>query len=312
LLYVGTDDGLVQVSEDNGKIWRKIERFPGVPELAYVSDLCPSRHDADTVYAAFNNYQRGDFRPYLLKSTDRGKTWASVAGNLPDRHPVWSVVEDHVNRDLLFAGTEFGLFFTVDGGKHWLPLRGGAPTIPFRDLEIQRREGDLVCATFGRGFFVLDDYTPLRHLTPETLAKDGVLFPPRKTSHYHERTYVRAASWNHTVPNPPFGAVLTYYLREPVPGGVVLTVTAADGKVVRRLNGPSSAGLHRVTWDLRPEGAAGPGGGGRGGGGGFQRRPPAPPVNPGTYKVQLGKREKGDPTPLGKAETVEVVAVSVP
>jgi photosystem II stability/assembly factor-like uncharacterized protein len=157
LLYVGTDDGLVQTSADGGKTWNKTERFPGIPELAYVSDVCASRHDADTVYAAFNNYQRGDFKPYLLRSTDRGKTWTSVAGDLPARHPVWSVVEDHVNRDLLFAGTEFGLFFTVDGGKHWVPLRGGAPTIAIRDLDIQRRENDLVCATFGRGFFVLDD-----------------------------------------------------------------------------------------------------------------------------------------------------------
>jgi photosystem II stability/assembly factor-like uncharacterized protein len=120
LLYVGTDDGLVQVSEGGGDNWRRIERFPGVPEQTYVSDVCASQHDADTLYVAFNNYQRGDFKPYLLRSQDQGKTWTSIASNLPERHVVWSIVEDHGNRDLLFAGTEFGLFFTVDeiGGAH--------------------------------------------------------------------------------------------------------------------------------------------------------------------------------------------------
>ncbi len=301
LLYVGTDDGLVQVSEDGGKAWRKVEHFSGVPVMAYVSDVVASRHDPGTLYAAFNNHLRGDFKPYLMKSTDRGGTWASVAGDLPDRHVVWSVVEDPVNKDLLFAGTELGLFFTADGGRHWVQLRGGVPTIAFRDLAIQPRDGDLVGASFGRGFFVLDDYTPLRHLTPEALAKDGVLFPPRKTLHYHERTYVRSTAGN-AVPNPPFGAVFTYYLREAVGGDarIVLTVTDAGGKMVRRLNGPSSAGFHRVAWDLR----------GQGGGGG--PRQSAPLVKPGVYKVALGKQVKDEVTPLGEPQEWEVVAADAP
>ncbi len=145
LLYFGSDDGLVQVTEDGGKNWRKIDSFPGVPEMTYVSSLCASKHDAGTVYAAFNNLQRGDFKPYLLKSTDRGKTWTSIVSNLPQNHQVWCVVEDHVNKDLLFVGTEFGLFCTVDGGKNWVQLKGGLPVVAFRDLEIQRRENDLVC-----------------------------------------------------------------------------------------------------------------------------------------------------------------------
>src|SRR5207244_2058568 len=154
------DDGLVQVTEDGGKAWRKSESFPGVPDMTYVSDLCASNHDPNVVYAAFNNWQRGDFKPYLLKSADRGKTWTSIVGDLPGHHQVWCIVEDHVNKNLLFAGTEFGLFFTVDGGKNWVQLKGNVPTVAFRDLEIQKRENDLVCATFGRGFYILDDYTP--------------------------------------------------------------------------------------------------------------------------------------------------------
>ena len=213
------------------------------------------------------------------------------------------IVEDHVNKDLLFVGTEFGLFFTIDGGKQWVPLRGGVPTIAFRDLAIQRRESDLVGATFGRGFFILDDYTPLRHLTPETLAKEGVLFPPRKAALYNERTYVRAAG-NAITPNPPFGAVFTYYLREDLTGKagradakIVLTVTDAGGKTVRQTNGPTTAGLHRVSWDLRVgEEGRGPRG-----------RDSRPLVKPGKFKVSLGILVKDVLTPLGEPQEFEVV-----
>jgi hypothetical protein len=169
---------------------------------------------------------------------------------------VWCVAEDYANKDLLFAGTEFGLFFTVDGGLQWTQLRGGLPTIAVRDLEIQRRENDLVCATFGRGFFILDDYTPLRGLTAETLAQEGAMLPLRRAYLYRELGYVRAAQGNFATPNPPFGAALTYYLRDDLPkdeAKVVLTVSDASGKTVRTLNGPTKAGLHRVYWDLRDE-----------------------------------------------------------
>jgi photosystem II stability/assembly factor-like uncharacterized protein len=260
LLYVGTDDGLVQVSRDGGKNWRRIEQFTNVPDMSYVSDLFASRHDVNTVYAAFNNYQRGDFTPYLLKSTDQGDHWVSIRNDLPDRNPVWCIIEDPVNRNLLFTGTEFGLFFTIDGGTHWIQLRGGVPTIAFRDLEIQPRETDLVCATFGRGFFILDDYSPLRTVTSETLAKQAVLFTPRKACVYNELSYVQAAYGDYTVPNPPLGALLTYYLKEGPPqdqaSRVVLTVTDADGRQVRQIDASATAGLHRVSWDLRSPAAA--------------------------------------------------------
>src|SRR5207249_4442914 len=162
LLYAGTDDGLLHVTEDGGATWRKIERFPGVPDLTFVSDVEPSHHDPMTVYASFNNHKAGDFKPYLLKSTDAGRSWASVAGNLPERGSVWTVVEDHVSPALLFVGTEFGAFFTLDGGRKWIQLKGGLPVIPVRDIAIQRKGNDLVLATFGRGFYLLDDYSALR------------------------------------------------------------------------------------------------------------------------------------------------------
>jgi len=306
LLYIGSDDGLVQVSEDSPEKWRRIGRFPGIPRRAYVSDVCASQHDVDTLYVAFNNYKRGDFKPYMLKSRDRGRTWTSIAGDLPDRHVVWSVVEDHVNPKLLFVGTEFGLFFTVDGGRHWVRLRGGAPTIPFRDLELQRREDDLVCATFGRGFYVLDDYTPLRHIGPRTLTQKGSLFPPRDARIYDELGYVVAAFRNFTTPNPPFGAMLHYYLCEELTRNdsdkIVLAITDAKGEPVRQMTGPTTAGLHRVVWDLRrsPQPQEQESRQGR------HRSRPGALVEPGEYTISLLKVVNSQETNLGKSQTIQV------
>ncbi len=222
LLYAGTDDGLVQVSEDGGTSWRRIERIPGVPEQTYVSRLLASQHDAATVYAAFDNHKMGDFRPYLLKSSDRGRTWVSIAGDLPERGTVYAVAEDHVDPGLLFAGTEFGLFFTRDNGRRWVRLQGGLPTIQVRDLAIQKRENDLVVGTFGRGIWILDDYTPLRHGAAERLASDGFLFPvepakaysPASPLGYRDKSFQGDSFF--AAPNPPFGAVFTGYLKDGV------------------------------------------------------------------------------------------------
>ncbi|RMD60555.1 MAG: glycosyl hydrolase, partial [Planctomycetota bacterium] len=161
LIYVGTDDGLVNVTEDGGRTWRRIEVFPTVPDMTYVSFLYASLHDPDTVYAAFENHKNGDFAPYLLKSEDRGRTWRSIVGDLPEKGMVWAIAQDHVKKDLLFVGTEFGAYYTLDGGKHWRRIQG-LPTIAVRDLDIQRRDDALAMATFGRGFYILDDYSPLR------------------------------------------------------------------------------------------------------------------------------------------------------
>ncbi len=310
LLYIGTDDGLMQISEDGGENWRRIERFPGIPDRAYVSDICASQHDADTLYAAFNNYQRGDFKPYLLKSQDRGRTWVSIASNLPDRHVVWSIVEDHGNRNLLFVGTEFGLFFTVDGGQRWIQIKNGAPPIPFRDLAIQRRKNDLVAATFGRGFYVLDDYTALRYLTRKTFAQEASLFRPNAASVYNELGYVVAAFGNFTTPNPPVGVTLSYYLRDGLTQKdnhkIVLAITDVKGKPVRQINGPTTPGLHRVQWDLRrgPQ-SAGDRESEHRGRRSRHGRQSGPLVEPGRYTITLTKVVDGSKTILGESQTIQ-------
>jgi photosystem II stability/assembly factor-like uncharacterized protein len=222
VLYAGTDDGLIQITEDGGKNWRKVEKFPGVPDRTYVSRVLASQHDPRTVYAAFDNHKMGDFSPYLLKSTDAGKTWESIAGDLPGRGQVRAIAEDHKDPDLLFAGTEFGLFFTVDGGKQWVRLKNGLPTIAVKDLAIQKQMDDLAVGTFGRGFYILDDYTPLRGLKPGTLKKEVALFPIRDALQYIQtrqyglpgKAFQGAAFF--TADNPPFGAVFTYHLRDTI------------------------------------------------------------------------------------------------
>jgi photosystem II stability/assembly factor-like uncharacterized protein len=220
LIYAGTDDGLIQITEDGGKTWRRVEvgSLPGVPKTAFVNDIKADLHDVNSVYVVLDNHKYGDFSPYLLKSTDRGKKWRSIKGNIPERSLVWRVVQDHVQPNLLFAGTEFGLYFTIDGGKRWVKLTGDVPTISFRDLAIQRREDDLVGATFGRGFYVFDDYTVLRHVSEDQLRREATLFPTRKAWWYIPRLVLGSSekasqgAAYFTAKNPPFGAVFTYYL----------------------------------------------------------------------------------------------------
>lgn len=224
LLYVGTDDGLIQVTEDGGNTWRRVEvgSLPGVPDTAYVNDIRADLHDVNTVYVALDNHKYGDFKPYLLKSTNRGRTWTSIKANIPDRHLVWRIVQDHVNPNLLFTATEFALFFSLDGGAKWVKMTGDAPTIAFRDLTIQRREDDLVAASFGRGFFIVDDISPLRGLTESSLETEAMLFPGRKAWWYieqHPLAFSPGGSQGHgyyRAPNPEFGANFTYYLADDI------------------------------------------------------------------------------------------------
>jgi photosystem II stability/assembly factor-like uncharacterized protein len=220
LLYAGTDDGLIHVSENGGKSWRKTETFSGVPNQTYVNMIIASQHDVNVVYAAFNNHKNGDFKPYLLKSSDKGKTWTSITSNLPTRGSVYSIAEDHVNPNLLFAGTEFGVFFTVDGGKNWTQLKAGLPTIAIRDIAIHKRENDLVLASFGRGFYILDDYTPLRTITDDILNKEAHIFPVKDSWLFIQSTPLGGRGKSdqgesyYTAENPPVGAVFTYYLKD--------------------------------------------------------------------------------------------------
>ncbi|WP_246070063.1 WD40/YVTN/BNR-like repeat-containing protein [Mangrovivirga cuniculi] len=222
VIYAGTDDGLIQVTEDSGENWRKIEvgSIPGVPSTAFVNDIKADLYDESTVYVALDNHKYGDFSPYLVKSTDKGRTWASISGNIPDNTLVWRLVQDHEEKNLMFAATEFGIYFTVDGGSNWIKFES-LPTISFRDLAIQRRENDLVGASFGRGFFVLDDYTMLRDVSQSSLEEEAVLFPTRKAWWYVPRSVLgfneekgSMGAAHYTAPNPEFGAVFTYYLKD--------------------------------------------------------------------------------------------------
>jgi hypothetical protein len=225
LLYAGTDDGLIQVSENGGQSWRRIEvgSLPGVPGTAFINDIRADLHDADTVYVALDNHKYGDFKPYLLVSRDRGRSWSGITTGIPDRHLVWRVVQDHERAGLMFAATEFGVFMTLNGGRRWEKFSAGMPTISIRDIQIQRRENDIVAASFGRGFFVLDDYAPLRELAEDTLEQEAVLFAPRDAHWYFEREVLGATARgtqgdeHYVAENPPFGAVLTYHLAEGFP-----------------------------------------------------------------------------------------------
>jgi len=287
LVYVGTDDGVIQVTEDAGQNWSRTSKFPGVPEYTYVSDVVPDRFDANVVYASFDNIKRNDFKPYLLKSTDKGRNWESIAGNLPDNHTVLSIAQDFVDPDLLFAGTEFGIFFTIDGGKIWSQLKSGIPTIKVFDIAIQEKECDLVLATFGRGFYILDNYSPLRELSKETREKESNLFPVKDALMFTQDGgfYGQGSNFFYAA-NPPYGATFTYYLKDvpkmlkevrkeketelfknkehiPIPTMdelkaeedeiapyLIFTIRDANGNIVRKLSTGASKGTSRITWDL--------------------------------------------------------------
>lgn len=220
LLYAASDDGLVHVSEDGGAAWRKTARLPGIPSRAFMADVEASAHDANTVFVAVDAHKTGDFSPYLFVSKDRGRTWRSIAGDLPEGTLVWAVKQDAENPEILFLGTEFGLYFSYDSGTHWVKLEGGVPTIPFRDIELHPRDGDLVGASFGRGFYVLDDYSPLRTLAGVAASGENALFPVRDAWWYIPNVPMQAkgmptlGSSSFVANNPPFGAVFTYYLHE--------------------------------------------------------------------------------------------------
>ncbi|MFK8058176.1 MAG: WD40/YVTN/BNR-like repeat-containing protein, partial [Saprospiraceae bacterium] len=221
-LYVGTDDGLIWTTTDAGANWNKKEvgSISGVPARAFVNDIKADLHDAKTAYVAMDNHKEGDYRPMLYKTTDGGSTWRSITKGLPDTTLVWRIVQDHVNPDLMFLGTEFGLYFSVDRGAEWMQLKGGVPTISFRDLAIQKRENDLVCATFGRSIYVLDDYSALRAIDKNLLQQEAALLPMRDADLFQPRNVLTnggrgsIGTGHYAAKNPEFGAVFTYYLKD--------------------------------------------------------------------------------------------------
>lgn len=337
LLYVGTDDGLIQVTEDGGKNWRKVEKFPGVPETTYVSCLYASLFDANTVYATFDNHKKADFKPYILMSKDRGKTWQSITGDLKEPFVVYSIIQDHKNPNLLFIGTEYGVFFTINGGKNWIQLKGNIPTQAVRDIDIQRRENDLAVSTFGRGFYILDDYSPLQQLNEKTLIDENYkLFDVKNAWMFILRnaTFSALGSSYFKADNPPFGATFTYYVKEapktlkeirkekekelikkgePVfyPSWdelrkeddeekpyLLFTIYDENDNVVRKLKTNIKAGINRITWDLR-----------------YastnpvkkpsEENPSGYPVMPGIYKVSMSVSINGKITQVTEAKTFE-------
>ncbi len=345
LLYVGTDDGLIQVKEGDAE-WRKQSSFTGVPKNTYVNMISASLHDANTVFAAFNNHKKGDYKPYVLKSTDKGKSWTSIAGNLPEG-AVYAIVQDHVNKDLLFAGTEFGVYFTIDGGQHWTELGAGLPTIGIRDIAIQRRENDLVLASFGRGFYVLDDYSPLRNLTKENVEKEAYMFPIKKSLMYVEsnplglRGIGSQGESMYASENPPLGAVFTFHLKEAIKTKkairreleakqikdgqnvsypskeamleedqeedpyLIFWIKDSKGNGVKKIKTGASAGLKRVVWNFRHTTTTP-----------VQTNKQAPGrygmaddgflALPGTYTVEVYKSVNGEISKLTEPESFEV------
>lgn len=222
MIWAGTDDGLIQVTRDGGKNWVKTGRIEGVPDLCYVHQVVASQFDKNTAYVCFNHHRFGDFKPYLLKTEDGGKTWKSLSATLPERGSVYSIAEDHVDKNLLFCGTEFGVYFSNNGGGQWIQLKGGLPTVAVRDIEIQRRENDLVLATFGRGFYVLDDYSPLRNLSDATFeaevavfpVKDALLFLPSMPLGLRGKGHLGSSYYMGE--NAPAGAVFTWWLKNEI------------------------------------------------------------------------------------------------
>ncbi len=218
LLYTGSDDGLIQVSEDGGQNWRKSGGLPKVPSRSFINDVEASNHDANTVFAVADAHKFGNFNPYLFMSSDRGRTWRSIAGDLPAGTIVWVLKQDHMDENLLFIGTEYGIYFSPNKGTNWIKLNAGVPTIAFRDLELHQRDNDLVGATFGRGFYVLDDYSSLRNLSGGVKAKANTLFSVRDAWWYVPSEPLQAkgmpgqGTTSFATENPPFGAVFTYYL----------------------------------------------------------------------------------------------------
>ncbi len=304
LLYVGTDDGVVQVSKDAGATWMKIDRFPGVPDETYVSRVTASPSQEGTVYVTFDGHRSNDFKPYILKSVDYGATWTSIAANLPQSGSVYVVRQHPRNPALLFVGTEFGLFASLDGGGAWTQIRNNLPTVAVHDLLIHPRANDLILGTHGRGIWILDDITPLEKLTGAALAADAQLFPvrpallfnpsdqygggPRGVGDLGDRLYA--------APNPPSGAMIAYYIKQDVPRDRDAKVTIVDqsGTVVRELDVNKKAGLHRLVWDLRlaapytlPQQTGARGGADQEGGGGFGNAPRGPFVLPGEYTARF-------------------------
>ncbi len=336
LIYAGTDDGIIQITENGGQSWKTIElgSVKGVPNTAFVNDVRADLFDANIVYAALDNHKYGDFKPYLLKSKNKGKSWSLINGDLPEKLISWRIVQDHVKKDLLFSATEFGIYMTSNGGVNWIKLTGGLPTISFRDITIQRRENDLVAASFGRGFYILDDITPLRNFDSSISQKEASLFPIKPAYWYIQKRDLYGQGDNYyKAKNPPYGAVFTYYLKDKYksakekrqefekkskntnfPGWdnlkieikeketeVLLIIKDSEGNVVNTIKGSNKKGFNRTNWKLDYPDKTG------------EKLNGKSPTNrttlatPGNYTVTLAKKVNGKLTLLTEAKSFKVI-----
>ncbi|WP_066627345.1 WD40/YVTN/BNR-like repeat-containing protein [Labilibacter marinus] len=344
LIYVGTDDGVIQVTEDDGKTWSKTSSFEGVPEYTYVSDIYASRFDENVVYACFDNMKNDDFKPYILKSIDKGKTWISISSNLPENGTVHTLEQDFKSSNLLFAGTEFGVFFSIDEGNNWTQLKEGIPTIAVKDLAIQERENDLVLATFGRGFYVLDDYSPLRDLSEELTTTEAHLFPIKNADLYIQtgKIYGQGATY-YGASNPAYGATFSFYQKEvpktkkeirkekektlfekgeripqpswktienekeELPAYLVLNIKDNEGNLIRTMTKKPSKGISRFTWDLKYNSQS------------ILNTSKFEPIKkskggifvlPGSYTIEINQVFNGEAKPLAGPQTFTIDALS--
>ncbi|HYP29810.1 MAG TPA: hypothetical protein VE262_24085 [Blastocatellia bacterium] len=289
LLYAGTDDGNLQVSRDGGRTWKNVvSRVKGVPEGTYVSRVIASRHAEGTAYATFDGHRSNDYNTYVFMTTDFGETWKSLRSDLPAGATARVIREHHRNPNLLFLGTEFGAFVSFDRGGHWTRLKGNLPVVRVDDIQIHPRDNDLVLGTHGRSVWVLDNITALEQMSDAVMQSDVHLFDMRPATHV--RLYTRKGNTGHkyfSAPNPPYGAIISYYLKAKPEGDVKVTIMDRSGRVIREVPGAKEAGLNRITWDLRygqPTQVQ------PGQGGGFGSR--GPRVAPGEYTVRVSAAGK--------------------
>tara|TARA_A100001015_G_scaffold241830_1_gene276163 strand:+ start:3519 stop:6818 length:3300 start_codon:yes stop_codon:yes gene_type:complete len=288
LIYAGTDDGFIQITKDGGENWKKIPVTSlGLPKRSFVNDIKADIHDENIVYVVLDNHKEGDFNPYLFKSEDQGNSWVPISNDLPKRTLLWRIVQDHVNKNLFFLATEFGVYTSLNGCKNWQKLNG-TPNMGFRDLVIQKRESDLVAASFGRGFYVLDDYSPLRNFSDENLKKKGHLFPIKDGKWFIQRSDLGNTGADfYLAENPKYGVTMTYHLgnnyetksekrkksekrlnqnlldvpfpgynnldeeKNETPAYIKISIEDQEGNIVRHLKERAAEGTHRITWDLR-------------------------------------------------------------
>jgi hypothetical protein len=258
VLWTGADDGPIYVTRNGGASWTNVtENFPaGAPNYAVVAEIEASVFEKGTAYVAYDAHTREDHKPYLYATNDYGKTWSDITGDLPHGGSGYVIREDPINPNLLFVGTEFGVYLTIDRGRHWLQLKNNLPTVAVRAMAIQARDHDLVVGTFGRAIWITD-IAPFEQMSARVLeqpvhlfeVKPGTLFKTRYT--YGATIEELNGDMFFRGENPPFGTTITYYLRENAGQDVTLTIKDKSGKMVRLLNGPGTAGLHRIVWDLK-------------------------------------------------------------